>query len=118
MTCWNSGLRTTSWTLWPMATPAVGPKQTYRSLVHRDDSLVRVDGDDAFSHAGEDCLALVALAGQRADLVVDLLRHGVQASCDLRELLSARHAQFLAEVADRETACAFGNLPHLAAESS
>src|SRR5665647_3032539 len=53
-----------------------------RRRVDGDDALVGVHGQHTLDHAGEDGLALVALAGEGADLVVELLGHVVQALGD------------------------------------
>ena len=41
-----------------------GTKQLKRSIIHLYDAPIRVNGDDAFSHIGENGVQLVALAAK------------------------------------------------------
>ena len=97
---------------------AVGAKQTGGRLVQGDHALVRVDGDHALDHADEHGLALVALARERPDLLVELLGHAVEALRDLGELLRTGHGELVAEVAVGEPAGAVAHEAHLPADAS
>ena len=80
----------------------VDVEQARGGVVERDHALVGVDGDDALDHAGEHRLALVALAGERADLLVQFVGHVVEALGHRGELARARHVELVREVAGGE----------------
>ena len=82
--------------------------------VDGDDALVGVHGEHALDHAREHRLALVALAGERADLLVELVGHVVEALGHGRELLGARHGELVREVAAGQALGALLDLAHLA----
>ena len=101
-TCCRSGLRTTSWMDLPSAAAGSVSSRRGGGGVDGDDALVGVDGEHALDHAREHRLALVALVGERAQLVVELVGHVVDALGHGGELLDARHEQLVGEVAGGE----------------
>ena len=100
-----------------MAADRSAPSRRARRLVQGDDALFQVDGDHALDHADEHGLAIVALARECADLLVELLRHAVEALRDLGELERARHGELAGEVAGREAAGAVPDVAHLPADA-
>ena len=88
-------------------------QQLRGGLVERDHTLVRVHRDDALDHAREHRLALVALAGERADLFAQFVGHVVEAGRHHGELARTRLVQLVREVAGGQASGARCDLAHL-----
>ena len=95
----------------------IGVQEARGGRVHGDHPLVDVDGEHALDHAGEHRLALVALVGEPAQLVVQLCGHLVDALGHRRELLDARHGQLVREVPGRQALGADLDRAHLSADA-
>ena len=85
----------------------VGVDQPGRRLVDADDAVFGVDGQHALDHAGKDGLALVALADDGAELVVQFGGHVVERLGQGADLQRIGHGQAVRQVAAGESLGAF-----------
>ena len=71
-------LRTISGSERPSARHRLDAQEAGRGVVHAEDALVAVDGQNAFHHAREDGVALVPLPHDRGELVFQVGGHSVE----------------------------------------
>ena len=80
----------------------VHAQEAGRGIVHAEQALVGVDGQDAFHHAGEDGVALVPLPHDRVELVFQVGGHLVERFGQAADFLGIGGREAMAQVAAGE----------------
>ena len=88
----------------------IDAQQLARCLVQADDAFLIVDGQHPFDHARQNGPLLVVLPDDRADPLLQLLRHLIEGFGQAGQFVGVGHDQAEAEFAAGKT---LGGLPHL-----